>query len=450
MTPKTKWWLWGLGLPAGLLVAAAVAVALLLPSNDELARQAEARLEQALGVRVSIGSLRWIALPMPAVVLQDVVTDQPQPVSAERIVAYLNWRPLLDRVISVESVEVDGATVPQLSLRGFDRKETIAGGAGNNAAGPALGGKFRLADIPLQHFVFTNLTWVSRRGIPVVYEGDIDFDEHWRPRRMEVRRPGVTPEARMTWTRQGLEDRWQVRTAVGGGTLNGEVRLKSTDGGMLQLTGELLPNSIEIASVVRAFNRRPVVSGRGSGSTVLEGNGRSVGELARSLHTRTQFTVAPATVLRFDLDKAIRSFGKEHAGETPLETLSGQMDTQNTGEGTIWTYSKLKAESGALTASGNAVIFSRRIEAKGAVDLVDGLIGVPIEVKGSMDKPAVSVPKGSIAGAVIGTAILPGIGTAIGARLGALFGSGPDTPAAAASASPAPRTKPRPPAPRAP
>ncbi len=113
----------------------------------------------------------------------------------------------------------------------------------------------------------------------------------------------------------------------------------------------------------------------------------------------------------------------------------------------IFTYTDLKAKSGAFSASGNVVIFNRKIEARGAVDLVDGVIGVPIQVTGSLDKPDVSVPKGSIAGAVIGTAILPGIGTAIGARLGALFGDGPDVPA---TPPPAQQTTPRPATPRAP
>ncbi|MES2974724.1 MAG: hypothetical protein V4757_14000 [Pseudomonadota bacterium] len=451
MTRKTKWWLWGLGLVLAVLAVAAAAVAVLMPSNEELARQAEARLEEALGVKVTIGSLRWIAFPMPAVVLQDVATVQPQPLTARRMTAFVHWQPLLDKVLSVESVEVDGVVVPQLSLRAFERKNGDASGktdaADTAGADPAAPAGIRLASIPLETFRFTDLTWISRRGIPVVYEGEIEFDEGWRPRHAQVRRPGITPATQLTATRQGSEDRWKLDVAVGGGTAAGEMRLATSARGVMRATGELLPRNIEIASAVQAFNRRPVVSGRGSGSTALDATGNNVAQLARSLHTRTQFTFAPAMVLRFDLDKAVKSFGKEHAGQTPLESLTGQLDTQNTGQGMIFTYTDLKAKSGAFSASGNVVIFNRKIEARGAVDLVDGVIGVPIQVTGSLDKPDVSVPKGSIAGAVIGTAILPGIGTAIGARLGALFGDGPDVPA---TPPPAQQTTPRPATPRAP
>ncbi len=464
---RTSKWLVGLGLVATLLGAAAVAIYAWVPTDEELAHQAEAKLEEALGVKVRIGALNWVLLPMPAVVLQDVATEQGQPITAKRVSAYLHLQPLLHRIISVESVKVEGAVVPQLSLRGFDadkkddkkdaRKTDAKDSAKDSTSDPQLPGNFQLAPIPLEHFHFTDVTWISRRGIPVVYDGDITFDTGWRPAKAQVRRPGVTPETQVTLTRQGQEDRWQVRATVGGGTLNGEARLKVAESGAMQLSGELLPKNIEIANAVQAFNRKPVISGRGSGSTVLEANGNSVGELTRSLHTRTQFTVAPASVIRFDLHKAIKTFGKEHDGQTPLESVTGLMDTQNTGQGTIFTYSGLKATSGQLTASGNVVIFSRRIEAQGAVDLVDGLIGVPIKVSGRMEKPDVSVPKGAIVGAAVGTAILPIIGTAIGARLGALFnGDGQAAkddslpPAGKASSTASTRKPPQPRPPRSP
>lgn len=450
MTRQNKWFL-SLGVVAALLATAAIALVLLVPSSEELAREAEVQLEEALGVKVTIGSLSWSLVPMPAIVLQDVATVQPQPLSARRMKAFVHWRPLLDKVLSVESVDVDGAVVPQLSLRAFERKDSDQAAA--QTAAPA---SISLAPVPLETFRFTDLTWISRRGIPVVYEGEIEFDEGWRPRMAQVRRPGLTPATQLTVTRQGSEDRWKLDATVGGGTGAGELRLAVSDKGVMRATGELLAKNVEVASAVQAFNRRPVVSGRGSGSTALDATGGNVAELARSLHTRTQFTVAPAKILRFDLDKAIKSFGKEHAGETALESLTGQLDTQNTGQGMIFTYSDLKAKSGALTASGNVVIFNRKIEARGAVDLVDGLIGAPIQVTGSLDKPDVSVPKGAIAGAAIGTAILPGIGTAIGARLGALFGSGPEAPPSAPAArsparpAPAPQTRPPPGGPRGP
>ena len=58
-----------------------------------------------------------------------------------------------------------------------------------------------------------------------------------------------------------------------------------------------------------------------------------------------------------------------------------------------------------------------------AVDLVSGLVGVPLTVSGPVSAVKVSVPAGAIAGAAVGPAVLPGIGTAIGARIGAALGN---------------------------
>ncbi|MBC7436919.1 MAG: hypothetical protein H7332_12735 [Bdellovibrionales bacterium] len=442
MNRTTKWLLW-LGIPLAVIGVAAVAVVMLVPSDEELSRMFESRASEALGVPVKIGALHWMVLPLPAVILQDVATQQDKPVTIKRIVAYLQLRPLLHKVVSLQSMEVDGAVVPQLSLKAFTQ-ETGESGKGSSAPMSGVAGGFTLARVPLEHLHFTDLTWISRRGIPVLYEGDIDFDERWRPRLFKARRPGVTPETGLTLTRNGNEDRWAARITVGGGTADGELRIKTDSKKMLHLSGELKPRNIEVQSAVQAFNRRPVVSGRMSGSTVLDADGTNIAGLAQTLHSRTQFTVAPGKVLRFDLHKAIKTFGKEHDGTTPLDRITGVMDTKNTGDGVIWTFDDLKAKSGVLTASGDVVIYNRKIEAKAAVDLVDGLVGVPVKVSGSMDKPDISVPKGAIAGALIGTVILPGIGTAIGARLGALFGGEPKVPGSADRKAPLPAGQRRP------
>lgn len=57
------------------------------------------------------------------------------------------------------------------------------------------------------------------------------------------------------------------------------------------------------------------------------------------------------------------------------------------------------------------------------------LIGRPLTVGGPVDQVQVFVPVSALAGAAVGTAVLPGVDTAVGARIGSvideLFGSGP-------------------------
>lgn len=396
------------GVLLALLVGAWLALVLLLPSDEELAAKASAELETRLGVPVSVGALSWRLFPVPAVVVQDMATRQPQAITIRKLTLHPSLPTLLDGRLKFDSAELDGAVLPQLSLRALDK-------------GPELARNNQDATV-LERLVFRDVTWISRRGVAVVYDGEVDFDPAWRPRQAQLRRPGVQPVTDLRLTRQGQEDRWTTQIRVGGGTADGEVEIKMRDKGRLRLEGTLKPQGVEVASAMAAFNRQSVISGEASGDTSLLADGDTVGELAQTLHTKTIFSMRSATLLRFDLDKAVKSFGKETAGQTPLDTVTGQMDTQNTPQGMVVTYSGVKATSGALTASGQARVANRHIDAEFAVDLVDGVVGVPLKVSGPFENVSVSTPAGAVAGAVVGTAVLPGIGTAIGARIGATLG----------------------------
>lgn len=136
--------------------------------------------------------------------------------------------------------------------------------------------------------------------------------------------------------------------------------------------------------------------------------------------------------------------GKDHDDQTALQELSGQIDTQkdtqNTDEGMRVTYSGIKAHAGKYTATGEATVYRRQIEASGNLELVEGAIGVPFTVSGPADTPKAWVPPGFFAGAAIGTAVLPGIGTVIGACIGGalcrIFAGGVQKPVAPAPVAP--------------
>jgi uncharacterized protein involved in outer membrane biogenesis len=405
---RNQKWMLGAGLLMALLGAAWLALVMLLPTNEELAARASTELQSRLGVQVVVGELHWRFFPVLSVVVRDVATVQPQPITLKKLTVYPNLPALMDGRVRLERAELDGAVVPQLSLRALDQS------AGKLNGNPDA--------TPLDRFVFRDLTWISRHGVAVVYDGEVDFDPQWRPRQAQLRRPGVQPATDLTLTRQGQEDRWTTAIRLGGGTADGEVEIKTRDSGRLHLEGKLKSQRIEVATALAAFNRRSMLSGEVSGDTALVADGDTVGALGQSLQTKTIFTMGQSSLLRFDLDKAVRSLGKDHAGRTALDSVTGQMVTQNTPQGMVVTYTGVKATSGALTASGQARVANRRVEAEFAVDLVDGVVGVPLKVSGPFEDVKVTVPAGAVAGAVIGTAVLPGIGTAIGARLGATLG----------------------------
>ncbi|ABE42080.1 AsmA-like C-terminal region-containing protein [Polaromonas sp. JS666] len=405
-------WLVGLGLVLGLPVLLWVAMMRLVPSDDELARRAALQLEAWLGVKVNVGALHWRLLPAPTLVMENIITVQPQPIVIQKLTAYPDLLALWQRRVKMDRVDLHGATVPQLSLGwALARPEH-----GREPTESSVG------DIPLARLVFRDVTWISRHGVPVIYDGEVDFDPGWRPRHALLRRPGFTPVTDLTLTREGQDDRWAARINVGGGTAHGTVELQTRPNGRFHLEGALQPKDMEVESALAAFNRRSIVAGKASGNTVLSAHGDNVVELAQSLHTRTTFAMGSSKLLRFDLDKAIRSAGQEFAGQTALESVTGQLDTQNTPQGMVVDYTGIKAGSGALTASGKARVANQQVQAELSVDLVDGVVGVPLQINGPLENVRVSVSRGALAGAMVGTAILPGVGTAIGARIGATLG----------------------------
>ena len=442
VTRKNQW-LVGLGVSALVLAGIAAAIAIFVPSDEELTQAASEKLGAALGAKVSIRTVRWHLLPSPVLVLEDVVIAQTQPITVKRLTLHPNIRALWQRRLKIDVAELDGAVVPQLSLRGLAKQ----GGDATSL------GAMSLDEIPLQRFVFREVTWITRRGIPVSFDGEAVFDEAWRPRSAVLRRPGIKPLTDLSLTRQGQQDRWDVVSNLGGGSVNGSVQLQTQTlaSGHLQLSGKLQPKEVEVSTALTAFNRRPAIAGKASGNSTLSASGATAFELAQTLRTETSFAMGTSKLLRFDLDKAIRTLGKDHAGQTPLDSVTGKMETQNTPDGMVVDFDDVHAKSGALSATGKARLFNRHVDAALAVDLVDGVVGIPLKITGPTTAVKVSMPSGAVAGAVVGTAVLPVVGTAIGARLGValgkIFGSGQDpkkdllpAPAIPAPTATSPRT----------
>ena len=128
--------------------------------------------------------------------LTDVATEQTPPVTVKKLTLYPNLAALYERSLSFDLAELDGAVVPQLSLRKLGRR----------SGAESLPGSLALAAIPLERFVFRNVTWITRRGIPGVYDGEVDFDESWRPRAGQLRRPDYRPLNEASLARVGQQD----------------------------------------------------------------------------------------------------------------------------------------------------------------------------------------------------------------------------------------------------
>ena len=442
-SPRFSFWSVAAGLLAAGTVAAVLAAVWWMPTEYALAQRVAAAATEQLGVPVRVGRLHWQLFPTPRVDLEDVATDQPQPLQLRRLSAFPRLAPLLRGRVALERLELEGAVVFQASLRGLGpKKQSVVpvSSMAPTAPLPVRG----LDAVPVAQVMLRDVQWVARTGIAVAFDGELDFDPLWRPRRAELRRPGFLPATSLTALRQGGEDRWRLDILLGGGTVNGEVALQTAADGGLHLSGMLLPKGVEVQAAMASFNRRSPVAGEASGQTRVSAQGHSVAGLAQSLQTVTTFTMVPASLVRLDVAKAVRTRGADATGTTPIDTLSGQLDTQNSAEGMVSRFTQLKARSGLLSAAGEVTLAQQQVDGTFAVALVDGLVGVSLRVQGPVQTPRFSVTGGSLAGAALGTAVLPGVGTAIGARvggfLGQLFGGG--APAAPRGKASGPASKP--------
>ena len=453
-----------------MTVIAALVVTVLLPSDTQLARRAAQALTDALGAPVSVGALHWQLLPRPGVELLEVAISQPTqpstvndagrspaaptvsgdkdtgrnagPVALQRVMVLpaLSLASLWTRNVRLTRVEIDGATVPQRTLARL-KLNTAAPGA-NASGGP-------MVPIPIETLAWRGVSWQPRHGPPFLLSGVATLDAQWRPGTATLQlQEAVTPtEFTLTRTDAGNDDspHWTVKSRVGGGSVDGELTLLKT-GSDLVLSGKLTPTDVEVAGAAAAFNRRSPVSGKASGTTTVSGRAAQtagLGAVVASLQTDTRFTMGRSHLTRFDLGKAVRSVGTDTLGQTPLDSITGQMTTRNTPNGMVTKFVDIKARSGVLTAAGEATVASGNVDATLAVDLVDGLVGVPLRITGPTNRVKVSVPPAALVGAAVGTAVLPGVGTALGARLGAAVGRmfGNDTPAT--GPAPAARHSPR-------
>jgi hypothetical protein len=161
------------------------------------------------------------------------------------------------------------------------------------------------------------------------------------------------------------------------------------------------------------------LSGNLFGSGNFSSNAKEASQIVDNLQTNFQFKVNNGVLHGLDLVKiaSLLIKQKQGGGETQFDAFSGVLNSV----GDQYHLRDLKISSGLLFAKGQVKVKpNNALDGAVTVDIKNsmGLAAIPLDVSGTVSNPVVLPNKAALAGAIAGTALLPGVGTSIGIKAG--------------------------------
>lgn len=407
-----------------VLLAAAAALALQRwVGSEDFRSRVEGQAAAQLGFPVKLGKVDVSVFPVPAVAVENLAIQSRPAVTLERVEARPVWMALFAGRLEVATLVVKGATLPQQGIDAIVAAVQKKNAGKSPAPAADVDGASATAALALipRRTLLDGVTWISAKGMSMTMDADARLDADGLPAEVDYRIvKGSYEGTSARLEREG--DGWNVDGKVGGGTVKGRVTLKRAKPAAkgpadFILDGRLLTRGVEVSALTAPTK---TLTGRLDADTTLQARFREIGALADALHTQTGFLVKDATIHGLDLVKAVSTVGLSRGGTTQLDTLAGQVLTT----GRAVQLNNLVASSGRLAASGNVAIApSKALSGRITVDAGTKLVGIPLEVSGTLDSPQVGLSRSALVGAAIGSALAPGPGTAAGASVGDKLGS---------------------------
>ncbi len=205
----------------------------------------------------------------------------------------------------------------------------------------------------------------------------------------------------------------RVRAALYGGQVAGEATLGW--GARWDVHAALDFHEVDVARLQRAFKRPPKLTGRLTARALMRSRAKRAGALVDGLALDAPFRIAHGAFGGVDLSQAAAVSGDAIVGgETTFDEFTGKLSVR----GRARRVDELCARSSALVAGGNVQVDAReRLSGRLDVSLANtaGLVRVPVRLSGTPSDPVATPSQLMSVGAVIGTLLLPGVGTALGA-----------------------------------
>lgn len=426
-----------------ILLGALAVVPWLVPTATWLS-QIEAMASQRVGAKVRIADLRIALLPLPHATLRSLDVGDGA-IRAASIAVHPRLLSLLSetrelRLISLQDVHI--------SRSGIDMLTAVANKPSSGKAGVTLelmrvnnlridvpGGAMPPLDAELQlqtggpgPLRSARITTVDRKaGLTLTPDGKewaLAFDAaDWRlPIGPLLQFSRLSAHGRLTPDKLVISE-WEG--ALYGGSVTGKAELTWLRA--WRLRGDAKVAGIEIVPLTQALRAKPALSGKLDADGTFGMQSSKPAGLADALQADFGFEVRNGALLGFDLVGAAQNAlkGNTTMGNTQFEQFTGRVLVQ----GAAVKLQHLRMSSGVLKAEGHVDVSASK-QLNGRIDTevkgTAGLVGVPVAVAGTLDKPSLSPTSGSVAGAVVGTILLPGVGTTLGSsvgdRIGKMFG----------------------------
>ena len=430
-------WLWALFVFFGLL-ATALAVPFLVPLEGYVPAMTK-RISGAIGEPVSITSLRLQLLPTPRVAIIGLKLGRKGELSIERASVVPDLLVLLSGAVVLREIRADGVRIKHSALELLAKLPQGGGRGGILVQRVVLRHvTYEQRALRLPPFnIVVDLSVVPSATVVRVSTDDGAFRATLDPEGVGRARlslnarnwrlpiaaaPLAFDELVASGTLQGSRLALpQVRGKLYGGTLAGSLELRW--GGQWHLGGKAELAGVELVPLLSALRKPARLSGRLSGKVSYSAQARTAAQLGDALVLDAPFEVAGGEWHGVDLSRVAElPLGKLSSGGT---TKFAQMKGDLALRGKHVQLDKICVRSPSLTAAGKVSIApDQTLSGKLDVSLAKtkGFVGVPVAVSGTTSDPSLSLTRAGAIGAVIGTILLPGIGTSLGLSAGSRFG----------------------------
>ena len=378
-----------------LVLAAAIAVPFLVPMSSYIPH-VTALLSEKLRVPVSIEDLTLKVLPTPRAVASGVVVGKRQDVRIQE----------LEIVPDVFSLFAERWTIRRVRAEKVDLKESaipmLVAISKSDTPDPYQVSRVQLHEVRLRHSAMT---------LPL-FNVDARLGERYRVERARLELGGGAIDAVV----QPESATAALITAEGtlyGGNVDGYMRLDWAR--QWQASGRLHLVDVDLAPLQKILNKPVRLTGKVTTETTYSSRARSPDRLLDDIVVDGPFQVAGGEYHGVDLAKAGDLTATRSAGDaTRFDEFKGQLALR----GKQVKISELCVRSPALIAGGSLEIAEdQKLSGKMSVSVAKtgGFVGVPVSLSGTVADPGIKPTTAYTIGAVVGTLILPGIGTGIGA-----------------------------------